>query len=138
MHCFLCASLLASLLPSSCLATPFSPSPDTFLETHPALETRILRKASTKVLKQRYTTGCLDDAAKAAGKHYFGTATDPVDFGSAAFLGILNGTGEVRDFGGVSVENAMYEGTSGAFFCFFGKGGGTGKGRGWEDGRGRE
>lgn len=104
------------------------------------METRILRKASTKVLKQRYTTGCLDDAAKAAGKHYFGTATDPVDFGSAAFLGILNGTGEVRDFGGVSVENAMYEGTSGAFFCFFweGRWDGEGEGMGGWQGKGVE
>lgn len=59
--------------------------------------------ASLAGKNKRYTGG-LNDAAKAAGKLYFGTATDPVSFGDAAYMRVLNNTG---DFGGISVENAM-------------------------------
>ncbi|QDS75308.1 hypothetical protein FKW77_001442 [Venturia effusa] len=83
------AALLASLLALPVLAAILNH--DFLLNTPPISNGK------------RYTNG-LNDAAKAAGKLYFGTATDPVSFGDEAYMRILNSTG---DFGSLSVENAM-------------------------------
>lgn len=96
MHLSL-ATLVVSLFSSSILAATSSSPPS--LSINNPLETNLLTGR---------TSQGLNDAALAAGKLYFGTATDPVSFGDGVYMGILNGTtGAGRDFGGVSVENAM-------------------------------
>lgn len=106
MYFLLAASLAAlSLLPSSILTSTSSSFQNRNYQSNEslnALSTKPLNALSASNSK-RYTSG-LNDAAKDAGKLYFGTATDPVSFGDVAYMRVLNDTG---DFGGLSVENAM-------------------------------